>query len=181
MEINKEILDRLSQNKLLLDEYYILYSEINNLDWGYKPFGIYYVRLIQRGYLDIHQKITPEGIAFYNELINLNKSNLDIEFEEFWNAYPADDRWANYLPTRRIRTNKLKARLLYNTVRKEYNNSKLIEGLTNEVNIRKKTSISQNNMTYMQNICTWLNNKTFESFIDKKVEDNNNQYGKDLM
>ena len=83
MEINKEILEELLANKLLLEEYYILSSSYNNIDWGYKPFGLYYTRLIQKGLLDTNFNLTAEGKTLYEKLINIKKPITETEFEEF--------------------------------------------------------------------------------------------------
>lgn len=117
------------------------------------------------GFLD------EEGVP--NMKLDMKKASFD-EFETWWKAYPGTDtfthRGHSFTGTRSMRSRRddCKAKLLAILAEGEYKIEELIAALEYEVLQKKENSIKTktNRLTFMQNSLTYLNQRTFENFIE---------------
>lgn len=110
---------------------------------------------------------------------------VTTEFEEFWKAYPGTDNFEyagrTFKGSRSLRAAKDDCRTKFNKIllEGEYTATQIIEAMKYDVLQKKEASIRQgtNKLTYMQNSLTYLNQRSFEPFIEliqqsgKTVED----------
>ena len=84
--------------------------------------------------------------------------------------------------TRTLRNNKLKSKQLYTALMQEGVWPEMIlSGLHAEMESRKRNSAKDNSMKFMQASSTWLNNRTYEAWLDRdEVSSDSVLYGKDL-
>ena len=96
------------------------------------------------------------------------------EFEEWWKTYPGTDTFTyegkKFRGTRALRKDKQACKIKFEAIILEgdYTGQQLIDALKFEiaqkVNMSMKTK--QNRLTYMQNSLTYLNQRTFEAFVE---------------
>jgi CRISPR/Cas system CSM-associated protein Csm2 small subunit len=119
----------------------------------------------------------------------IEKKKSDIEgFEEWWKTYPGTDTFEykgkKFIGSRSLRQNKDMCRIKFEKIMIEgdYTAQQLIEALKYEILQKKEASskTSVNKLAYMQNSLTYLNQRTFEPFmelLDKKIEvEDNDEY-----
>ena len=109
-------------------------------------------------------------------------------FDSWWEAYPGTDKFEykgkSFPATRALRANKDECRTKFNKILLEgdYTLEQLIEALKYDVQSKKDNSVSTgtNKLSFMQNSLTYLNQRTFEPFIEiikeGKVIENNDYY-----
>jgi hypothetical protein len=108
------------------------------------------------------------------EETTLVRKKMDDEFERWWKAYPGTDTFTHagkkFRGTRAMRVRKDECKLKFNKIlgEGEYTVHELIKALELEVNQKKENSVKSgtNRMTFMQNSLTYLNQRTFEVFIE---------------
>ena len=96
------------------------------------------------------------------------------EFDLWWEAYPRTDtfeyRGKKFTGSRSLRVDKDNCRLKLNKIllEGEHKVEKLIAALKLEVNQKKERSFKEgsNKLSYMQNSLTYLNQRTYEGFIE---------------
>jgi len=96
------------------------------------------------------------------------------EFSLWWECYPRTDtfeyRGKKFTGSRSLRVDKDNCRLKFNKIllEGEYNVEKLIAALKLEVDQKKERSFKEgsNKLSYMQNSLTYLNQRTYEGFIE---------------
>lgn len=96
------------------------------------------------------------------------------DFDRWWKAYPATDTFTyqgkNFSGSRAMKVKKDDCREKLNKIisEGEYTIDDLVKSLEFEVLQKKKNSIktNNNNLSYMQNSMTYLNQRTFEAFIE---------------
>ena len=96
------------------------------------------------------------------------------DFERWWKAYPGTDTFAykgkTFEGTRSLRTKKddCKTKLTKILNEGEYTIDEMVEALEYEVVQKKENSVKagENKLKYMQNSLTYLNQRTFEPFIE---------------
>lgn len=135
----------------------------------------------------VYYRISLMGREFYEEVIALSmgntpvpsviKSTRDKCFDEFWDAYPSTGNWTSddgrkFMSSRSLRTGtKDNNRKLYNKILNEgrYTHREVIACLKYEVDAKKSQSLTTgvNHLQYMQGSLTWLNQRTFENFINE--------------
>ena len=96
------------------------------------------------------------------------------EFEEWWKTYPGTDTFTyegrKFRGTRALRKDKQACKIKFEAIILEgdYTGQQLIDALKFEiaqkVNMSMKTK--QNRLTYMQNSLTYLNQRTYEAFVE---------------
>lgn len=113
----------------------------------------------------------------------LISDDFDEKFNELWNLYPLTDKWemdgvygSNYYRhlhphSRTLKGAKLKIKEKYRILLKDKKNNlphqDIINSLKYELWFRKLNSTNiKNGLSYMQNILTWINQKTFESYFE---------------
>lgn len=96
------------------------------------------------------------------------------EFEKFWKAYPGTDTFSHkgkkFTGTRSMRKNKDECKVVLFKILEEggITLNEIIAALEYEVLQKKENSVKSqtNRMTFMQNTLTWLNQRSFEPFLE---------------
>lgn len=146
--------------------------------------------ILRKQLITADYKLTTEGrdiLAFFNSSSRekLVRAKTDESgFEEWWKLYPGTDTFTHkgksFTGARALRMNKDECRLKFNKIvgEGEHTAQDLIDALSYDVTQKKENSVSTktNRLTFMQNSLTYLNQRTFESFIElikegKKVEE----------
>ena len=138
--------------------------------------------LIRKGLLNEHNKVTLSGRAVLDFLkledvqtVKLvKKKKIDTEFQLWWDTYPGTDTFTyknkKFSGTRTVKVKKDECKAKIDKILDEgdYTINELIEALEFEVLQKKENSIktNTNKLTYMQNSLTYLNQRTFEPFIE---------------
>ena len=137
--------------------------------------------LIRKGLISEHdEKITTMGkelltfIDSKEEKKIVKQKPATTEFNDWWLTYPGTDTFTHkgktFAGSRTLRQNKDECRLKYDKIllEGEYTSSQLIEALKFDVLQKKEASILQstNKLTYMQNSLTYLNQRSYEPFIE---------------
>lgn len=137
--------------------------------------------LVRKGLItEAEEKITTLG----QELIKfidtkepkkiVKKKPATTEFEEWWKAYPGTDTFTHngkrFSGNRGLRQNKDECRLKFDKIllEGEYTAAELTEALKFDVLQKKENSVKTgtNRLTYMQNSLTYLNQRSYEPFIE---------------
>jgi molybdopterin converting factor small subunit len=98
----------------------------------------------------------------------------DSCFADWWKAYPGTDTFTykgkKFSGSRALRQKKDECKVKFNKILEEgtYTCDELIAALEYEVSQKKEASIKAetNRMMYMQNSLTYLNQRSFESFVE---------------
>jgi hypothetical protein len=101
------------------------------------------------------------------------KASLD-EFETWWKTFPGTDTFTHkgrkFTGSRSLRQNKEDCKVKFNKILLEgdYTAKQLTDALQYDVDQKKDASIKQgtNKLTYMQNSLTYLNQRSYEPFIE---------------
>ena len=140
-----------------------------------------YQTLIRKGVLsEGEQKITTIGqdllkfIETEEAVKIVVKKPASTEFDEWWKAYPGTDTFEykgkKFTGSRSLRINKDQCRIKFDKIliEGEHTAKDLIEALKFDVQQKKENSVkmSTNKLTYMQNSLTYLNQRSFEPFIE---------------
>lgn len=154
--------------------------DIQPLCEGSMKIAALYQTLVRKGLISDNDKITTEG----NELLKfietkentklLKRKPTTAEFEEWWKAYPGTDTFTHkgkkFTGARSLRQNKEECRIKFDKIilEGEYTAAQLIEALNFDVLQKKESSVktNSNKVTYMQNSLTYLNQRSFEPFIE---------------
>jgi len=103
------------------------------------------------------------------------KKKVDTSiFEEWWKAFPGTDTFTHkgkaFSGSRSMRVSKDDCRIKFDKIllEGEYTAQDLIEALKFDVLQKKEASVDQgkNKLTYMQNSLTYLNQRSYEPFIE---------------
>lgn len=139
-----------------------------------------YQSLIRKGLITEKDELTIAGEALIKFLNTKEKSTLVKKtaepsvFDQWWSAYPSTDTFKyknkTFYGTRSLKAGKDECKIKFEAIlnEKEYTVDLLVKALEFEVTQKKENSIKtgQNRLTYMQNSLTYLNQRTFESFVD---------------
>ena len=136
----------------------------------------------RKGLLSENFKITLIGksvLGFLDEKgepeMKLVKSKLvSNDFDDWWKAYPGTDTFSHkkvdFTGTRSMRAKKDDCKLKLKNIlaEGEYTIKEMIAALEYEVLQKKENSVKTktNRLTFMQNSLTYLNQRTFEPFIE---------------
>ena len=136
----------------------------------------------RKGLLSENFKITVIGksvLGFLDEsgtpeMKLVKKKQVSNDFDEWWKVYPGTDTFTHkgkeFSGTRSLRAKKddCKAKLNSILAEGEYTIAELIAAIQYEVLQKKENSIKTktNKLSYMQNSLTYLNQRTFEPFIE---------------
>lgn len=146
--------------------------------------------------------ITAEGSITLSgkELLSFSSTSVHVslkkrkpsvdQFATWWKTYPGTDtftyRGSSFTGTRSLRTKQEECKLKLHKILEEgeYTLNDLIEALQYEIFQKKENSIKSkiNKLTYMQNSLTYLNQRSFEPFIElvkegHKITENHAQGG----
>lgn len=140
-----------------------------------------YQSLIRKGLIsEADEKVTTVGKELLVFISTKEPSKIVkrkpalTEFEEWWKMYPGTDTFIHngkkFTGSRSLRQNKEECRLKFDKIllEGEYTAKDLIEALVFDVEQKKANSIKTgiNKLTYMQNSLTYLNQRSFEAFIE---------------
>jgi len=139
-----------------------------------------YQTVRRKGLLSESNKITiigKEVLSFLNEKIEqpkIIKKKKESDFDKWWNQYPGTDTFTyksqDFTGTRGMRVKKEECKLKFNNIIEEgeYTSIELIAALEYEILQKKENSIKTkvNRLTFMQNSLTYLNQRSFEPFIE---------------
>lgn len=143
--------------------------------------SIVYQGVLRKGLLTESNKITTTGKNLLNFLKEkapkekFTRTKIDnSSFESWWKIYPGTDNFTmngvTFSGTRTLRKDKENCRLKFNAILSEgeYSSEDLIKALEYEVNLKKKESVRTriNKMTFLQNSLTYLNQRSFEPYIE---------------
>lgn len=146
-----------------------------------KKIELLYHTLVRKGLITEDDKITLEGKSVLDFLssssevvIQKRKPITDDGFTKWWSTYPGTDTFTHkgkvFSGTRGLRVKKDDCKLLLTKILGEgdYTIDELVKALEIEVEQKKNNSVktSSNKMSYMQNSHTYLNQRTFEPFIE---------------
>jgi len=138
--------------------------------------------LLRKGYINENNTLQEPGkkvIEFLNSKegkgLKLAKLVNNEAFAMWWKAYPGTDtvikdKKVIYKGSRSLKVNKdaCEAKFCKILAEQEYTVEQLIAALNAEIDLKTERSIREhtNKMTYMQNSLTYLNQRTFEGFIE---------------
>jgi hypothetical protein len=142
-----------------------------------------YQGLIRKGLISEDCKIMVEGKNILEFLstpiqdsatLTKRKPIEDDRFNLWWNAYPGTDTFTHkgidFLGSRTLRAGKEDCKLKLNKILEEgeYTLEEMVEALKFDVLQKKENSVKTkvNRLTYMQNSLTYLNQRSFEPFIE---------------
>jgi hypothetical protein len=146
--------------------------------------------LLRKGLVTDKQTVTPEGEALLEFLSSPVKTKfvkpkpVIDDFDEWWKTYPGTDNFTHKgktfdgSRTLRVKKDDCKAKIKNIISEGEYTMKDMIDALKLEVLQKKESSVKTgtNKLSYMQNSLTYLNQRTFEPFIElvkegKKIEE----------
>ena len=160
----------------LIDEQY----DVSPLCDGSMKIASVYHSLIRKGLITDDDKLTTPGrdlLEFMNTKGGariIKKKPPTTDFEEWWKSYPGTDSFEykgkTFKGTRSLRLYKDDCRLKFDKIilEGEYTAQQLIAALNYEVLQKKEASIATNSnrLTFMQGSVVYLNQRTFEPFIE---------------
>ena len=136
--------------------------------------------LVRKGLITKENKLTTQGLDLLKFMeseqpIKIVKATAaNVQFEEWWKVYPGTDTFTHkgkrFSGSRSLRQNKEECKIRFDKIllEGEYTVSQLIEALQFDVLQKKENSVKTgaNKLTYMQNSLTYLNQRSFEPFIE---------------
>jgi len=146
-----------------------------------------YQGIYRKGLITEEGKITLTGKELLSYITDgvvvdkkAKKAKAKFDFEAWWKAYPGTDTFThknkNFTGTRGLRVKKDECKVKFDKIidEGEYTVEDMIAALEYEVLQKKENSIKQktNKLTFMQNSLTYLNQRTFEPFIELIKDDN---------
>lgn len=154
--------------------------DIKELSYENPKLSVLYQTLLRKGLISEECKLTLEGkalIDFLSTPLNTKierKKPVEDNFNRWWKAYPGTDTFTYkgkpFTGTRSIRVKRDECKLKFDKIMNEgdYTVDELIAALEFEVAQKKENSLKTgvNRMTFMQNSLTYLNQRTFEPFIE---------------
>ena len=168
-----------------LDQIYLLKLIENQFDIkllceGSMKIAALYQSLIRKGLITENDCLTLIGQTLLNFMQTEETTKLikrkpaNTEFEEWWGAYPGTDTFQHegrfFKGSRSLRQDKVNCRLKFDKIliEGEHTATQLISALTYDVLQKKENSVKSNTnkLTFMQNSLTYLNQRSYEPFIE---------------
>jgi len=140
-----------------------------------------YLFLVRKGLVTtLDGKITTTGYELLKFIDSRSKGKIVkrqpdvVGFEEWWKSYPGTDMFLHknkkFVGSRSLRQNKEECLLRFDKIllEGEYTAKDLIDALLLDVHQKKENSVKLgvNKLTYMQNSLTYLNQRSFEPYIE---------------
>ena len=178
--------EELIKKSYSLDVIYLLklieqQMDVQPLCEGSMKIAALYQTLIRKGLISTSdEKITTEGTELLKFIESKEATKIvkrkpaTTEFEEWWKAYPGTDTFTHkgkkFTGARSLRQNKDECRLRFDKIllEGEYTAAQMIEALEFDVLQKKENSVKTgtNRLSFMQNSFTYLNQRSFEPFIE---------------
>jgi hypothetical protein len=156
-------LDNLKKSELWMWEYLFLQMIYEGIDTTQFNFGDSFipVHMQEKGYI----KILEDSIEPRQKLIDLFESKNNINFDEFWNVFPASTRSGRPL---RAANKEFGGKLTrdYEVCRKKYLSKVKTEKLHHQVVDIVVSRVASNDIEYMNNMETYINKSVWE--VDAK-------------
>lgn len=161
----------------LVDEQY----DVSPLCMGSMKIDSVYQSLIRKALITKDdEKLTTIGkdlLEFMNAKSDtkiIKRKPATTDFEEWWKAYPGTDgfeyKGKSFKGTRALRKGKDECRLKFDKIiiEGDYTATQLIDALNYEIIQKKESSIATNSnrMTFMQGSVPYLNQRSFEAYIE---------------
>lgn len=138
------------------------------------------LKLLRKQYITEDWKITILGKDLYksvsedHENVNITTKINDSGFDLWWKTYPGTDdfeiKGVSFKGSRSLKSNKKLCKIRFSAIinEGEYNEEEMIKALELEVDMKKEQSLQtrSNKLTYMQLSTTYLNQRSFESFVE---------------
>lgn len=154
--------------------------DVEPLCEGSMKIAALYQTLIRKGLVSENDKITLQGEELLKFIDSKEATRIvkrkpaTTEFEDWWKAYPGTDTFEHkgrrFTGARSLRQNKEECRLKFDKIllEGEYTAAQLKQALEFDVLQKKESSFktNSNKLTYMQNSLTYLNQRSFEPFIE---------------
>ena len=139
-----------------------------------------YQGIYRKGLITVEDKLTLTGKSLLEFTTTeesttfVRKKKTNDAFDLWWKAYPGTDTFKingkSFTGTRSLRAKKDECKIKLDKIldEGEYTIKELLEALEFEVNQKVNNSIKTgvNKMSFMQNSLTYLNQRTFEPFIE---------------
>jgi hypothetical protein len=137
--------------------------------------------LLRKGFITEKGELTIQGgeiLKFLQTESVKTPLSLKIDkpedFDLWWKTYPGTDTFVHkgviFTGTRGLRTKKEDCKTKFNNILNEgeYTIKELIDALSLEIHQKKENSVKEktNKLKFMQNSLTYLNQRTFEPFIE---------------
>lgn len=178
--------EELIKKSYSLDVIYLLklieqQMDVQPLCEGSMKIAALYQTLIRKGLIsDSDEKITTQGKELLEFIETKEAAKIvkrkpaTTEFEEWWKAYPGTDTFTHkgkkFTGSRSLRRDKDECRLRFDKIllEGEYTAAQLIEALEFDVLQKKENSVKTgtNRLAYMQSSNTYLNQRSYEPFIE---------------
>lgn len=155
--------------------------DVQPLCEGSMKIAALYQTLIRKGLISTsNEKITTQGIELLKFIETKEATKIvkrkpaTAEFEEWWKAYPGTDTFIHkgkkFTGSRSLRRDKDECKLRFDKIllEGEYTAAQLIEALEFDVLQKKENSVKTgtNRLAYMQSSNTYLNQRSYEPFIE---------------
>lgn len=178
--------EELIKKSYSLDVIYLLklieqQMDVHPLCEGSMKIAALYQTLIRKGLISsTDEKITTQGTELLQFIETKEATKIvkrkpaTTEFEEWWKAYPGTDTFIHkgkkFTGSRSLRRDKDECRLRFDKIllEGEYTAAQLIEALEFDVLQKKENSVKTgtNRLAYMQSSNTYLNQRSYEPFIE---------------
>ena len=155
-------------------------ADVDQMITSSTKMQILYQSVRRKGLLSETNKITTLGkemLALLGEEKGAKmpkKKKTDSDFDKWWTKYPGTDTFSykgeSFTGTRSMRVKKEDCRVKFDNILSEgeYTAQDLIAALEYEILQKKENSLKTkvNRLTFMQNSLTYLNQRSFEPFIE---------------
>lgn len=183
--------EELIKSQYSLDHLFILYMVNNGIDIipmveSSKRIAALYQTVIRKGLLNeagdslsLYGKELLTGII-ENKDIPVKNQQTNNDFNEWWKIFPSTDTFeynnVKFNGCRSLKQKKEECRLKFNRIVSdgEFTAEEIIDATIFDVQSKMKESIKRNSnkLTYLQNSFTYLNQRSFQGFVDlvKKID-----------
>lgn len=155
-------------------------ADLSSLPEKSAKYDVLISTLQKKGLLTDDLKITIEGKGLLDFLSSKATGKLikqkpsQTEFDEFWKAFPGTDTFKingrTFKGSRSLRVSKENCRIKWEKIinEGEYTSDIIIRAMQLDVQQKKEMSArkGENKLSYMQNSLTYLNQRSYEPFID---------------
>jgi len=188
MNISFQKFHQLHNGGYSLDHFYLLLQiekgeDVKSLCKESLKLEALYQGIYRKGLITEEQKITLTGKELIKFINDVEEENKDVKvpkkkiiegFDLWWKTYPGTDTFVysgkTFSGTRSLRAKKEDCKKKFNDILEEgeYTVQELVDALQFEVDQKKLNSVKEktNKLTFMQNSLTYLNQRTFEPFIE---------------
>lgn len=185
LNVNPDQFIELTRKGYTLDLIFLLklideQMDISSLRRDSDKIDVLYQTLKRRGLIsEFDEKVTLIGrdVLQYVDAkttAKLVKRKPSTEFDEWWTTYPGTDTFEHegkkFVGARSLRVSKDDCRVKFDKIllEGEYNATQLINALKLDIAQKKAMSLktNTNKLSYMQNSLTYLNQRSFEPFIE---------------